>query len=230
MGKIDSELVEVHTMIRKIVLHGALGERFGGPFMLDVVSPAEALRALIRQVNGFRAHFRDGQYRIIRGPIERDRALDLPAIEMRLGAATELHIVPVVAGAASGLGKILAGLALVAIAIAAPYVLPAAITGIAGFTAVTSAVFSIGAALALTGVGMLLAKAPQQPPDSLDSFLFGGQLNIATQGGPVPLVYGTFIVGSVVISAGLETQQLIGGSPIFSPTSLNTQLSTQFSS
>ena len=41
-------------MMRKIVLHGALGNQFGQEFMLDVASPREALRALIVQIKGFR--------------------------------------------------------------------------------------------------------------------------------------------------------------------------------
>jgi predicted phage tail protein len=45
-------------MLRKIVLHGRLGKRFGRSFMLDVASPAEALRALVLQLRGFRMRLR----------------------------------------------------------------------------------------------------------------------------------------------------------------------------
>lgn len=197
-------------MMRSVVLHGALREQFGGPFQLDIASPADALRALLRQLKGFPAAIRKGEYRLIRGSIDHDRAIPLEAIEAGLGASTEVHIVPVVAGS-SGLTSILAGLALVAIALAAPYVLPEAIVGLTAFTAVTNAVFAVGASLALSGAAQLLTVSPKTT-DSKDSFLFSGQLNVASQGGPVPLVYGQFLVGSVVVSAGLETQQLLSAS------------------
>lgn len=196
-------------MIRDIVLHGALGAEFGQRFRLDIETPAEAIRALIVMVPGFRRRFTDGLYRIIRGPESTGQQLGEDAVQMRLGAAGELHIVPVVIGSSgiTGLGKLVAGLVLVGLALAAPYLLPE--TFGAGASALAAgalkATFAVGAALALGGIGMLLAKAP---PGSTSSFIFNGQGNITTQGGPVPLVYGQTITGAVVISMGLETQQL----------------------
>jgi predicted phage tail protein len=202
-------------MLRKIVLHGRLGKRFGRSFMLDVASPAEALRALILQLRGFREHLREGNYRIVRGPMAKGHDLDLEGCKLGLGSAGQLHIVPIVAGSASGIGKILAGVALVALAVFMPASIGA--LGFAGLT-VSGVTATIGFSLALGGVAMMLAPSPTlsggsaaapASADRKDSFLFGGQDNVTTQGGPVPSVYGKFRTGSVVISAGLDTQQLL---------------------
>jgi predicted phage tail protein len=203
-------------MKRAVILHGALGEEFGARFELDVDTPADALRALIAQIRGFRKRLTEGAYHVLWGSHE----LELEALSMKLGSLDrELHIVPQVVGAASGLGKLLAGLALVGIALAAPYLLPetfgsSATLFAAGALKVT---LGIGIALAAGGVGMMLAKAPETPAGDDSSFLFGAQSNQAAQGVPVPLVYGRTVCGSVVVSNGLEQQQLLtqGGESIF---------------
>ena len=89
-------------MLRDIVLHGSLRRRFGTCFRMDVVSPVEAVRALIVQLKGFRQHLREGNFRVIRGPRKTGHALDLDQLNLGLGATDEIHIVQVVAGAASG--------------------------------------------------------------------------------------------------------------------------------
>lgn len=201
--------------MRTVVLHGALGKRFGDHFTLDIASPAEALRALVVMVKGFREHLRDGHYRVIRGDRRKGHALDIEECKAGLGSAQEFHIVPIVAGAAGGLGKILAGVALIALAV----FLPVAAFGIGiGTMTIGSIATTIGISLILGGVATMLTRAPalqggSAAVDRKDSFLFGGQINVARQGGPVPSVYGRFEVGSVVISAGLETQQLLSPAP-----------------
>lgn len=203
--------------MRSIVLHGALKDEFGGPYPLDVSSPAEAIRALCIMVKGFKDRLREGAYAIVRGKIDDRSCIAEDALRVRLGGALELHIVPVVAGAATSTWlKIIAGVALVAAAVFAPYAL-----GVAGgaFAAgsfgayAASATIAIGASLALGGVGELLARAPQTnnaiaTVDQRQSFLFGGLQNVSAQGGPVPLVYGRTRVGSVMVSAGVTTEQL----------------------
>lgn len=198
-------------MLRKIVLHGRLGLVFGRSFMLDVSSPAEALRALTLQIKGFRDHLREGHYRVVRGSLRAGRDLDLDECKIGLGKAQSLHIVPVVAGSSSGLGKILAGVALVALAVFAPV----GALAIGSFSLVPT-IGAIGVSLALGGVSQLLAPSPKltggsADADRKDSFLFGGQENVITQGGPVPLVYGQFEVGSVVVSEGLDVEQILTG-------------------
>lgn len=206
-------------MIRTVVLHGALGARFGRRFDLDIASPLEAVRALMAQLQGFRQHFRNGHYRIVRRYVGKRIALGLDELELKLGRATELHIVPVVSGAASGLAKVLVGVAIIGLAIAAPYAL--GLVGAGGTALGTTAIglgslgsitfgqiAAVGLGLALSGVAQMLAPAPKGgAADSRQGFLFSGQDNVTSQGGPVPVVIGRFLVGSTVISAGLNAEQ-----------------------
>lgn len=205
-------------MLREVILHGALGERFGGPFKFDVASPAEAVRALIIQLRGFRDHLREGHYRIIAGSQEKAFELAEGALNMRLGKLPAVHIVPAIAGAggASGryIGKIIAGVALVGIALTAGALAPAGagVLGlgveIAGTPITAGMVAAVGLAVALSGVSGLLSNVNNMN----DSFILSGQDNTTTQGGPVPVVIGEFVTGGVLISTGLQAYNLAVGS------------------
>lgn len=213
-------------MLRTVVLHGALAQ-FGERFYLDVKSPAEAIRALIVQIKGFRQALREGHYKILKGwPHRPSEDLSLDELNLRLGRANEIHVVPVIEGSSSGWGKILAGVAIIGLAIAAPYALGfvggisgalgttfGAISAI-GFSGISfSSVAALGAAIALGGVAQMLSPTPTQTGgsasvDTKASFLFGSADNVTQQGVPVPLVFGEFVVGSVVVSVGLSTEEL----------------------
>jgi predicted phage tail protein len=206
-------------MMRTVVLHGALGARFGASFDLDVKSPVEALRALIVQIKGFRQAFREGHYRILKTREYVADTLDLDELKLRLGRAREIHVVPIMAGSASSWGKILTGVAIIGLAIAAPYALGFAgsITGALGTTAFAGISFGqiagIGAAIALGGVAQMLAPTPtlaggSAAADRKESFLFGSADNVTAQGVPVPIGFGEFVGGSVVISVGLSTEEM----------------------
>jgi predicted phage tail protein len=73
----------------------------------------------------------------------------------------------------------------------------------------------IGASLALGGVAQLLTPMPTVPQgadtqdDPRKSYSFSGIQNTSRQGVPVPIVYGETVVGSVVISAGIDTVQVV---------------------
>lgn len=206
-------------MLRTIILHGSLRERFGASFELEVKSPIEAVRALIVQLKGFRQALREGDFRIVKSRDVESEALELEELKLRLGRAREIHLVPVIAGSSSGWGKILAGVAIIGLAIAAPYALgltgglSATFGGISaiGFSGISfGSVAAFGGLVALSGVAQLLSPTPTTPAagsiDQKASFLFGSADNVTTEGGPVPLVFGRFTVGSVVISAGLSTE------------------------
>lgn len=209
-------------MLRTVVLHGALAQ-FGERFDLDVKSPVEAVRALIVQIKGFRQALREGHYKILKGwPHRPSEDLSLEELKLRLGRASEIHIVPVIEGSSSAWGKILVGVAIIGLAIAAPYALglagglSATIGGITaiGFSGISfTSIAAIGAGIALGGVAQMLSPAPTQSGgsasvDTKASFLFGSADNVTQQGVPVPLVFGEFVVGSVVISVGLSTEDL----------------------
>ena len=92
--------------------------------------------------------------------------------------------------------------------------------GLTGFTAATSAgsgaalaaaAGNIGIGLALTGVAGLLSPTvptPETDNDPRNNFSFSGVQNVGREGVPVPVAYGEVIVGSVVVSASLNVEEL----------------------
>jgi predicted phage tail protein len=215
--------------LRTIHLHGALRDRFGPSYRLDVATAGEAGRALAAIVPGFRAFVAPGRFRVIRGPLEAGMALGHEDLGFRLGKA-DLHIVPVVAGAGGGRGGSIAKIVVGVILIAAVVVLSggsgaAALPGLLGAAGMTTAsVAVIGVGLIVAGVSQLMAPTPQandfdqrNPVDQRPSFLFNGSVNMSEQGGALPLCYGTFWCGSVVASAGLEAESFGVQTPVPPP-------------
>lgn len=86
--------------------------------------------------------------------------------------------------------------------------------GSIGFAGISfGSVAALGAAVAMGGVAQMLSPAPtlaggSASVDTKASFLFGSADNVTAQGVPVPVVFGEFVVGSVVISVGLSTEEL----------------------
>jgi predicted phage tail protein len=126
----------------------------------------------------------------------------------------EIKIVPVVAGAGAT-GRILIGVGL----IAAAFFTGGATIGLLGLAAplsVSTVLAGIGVSLVLGGVSQLLTPVPTlSAPSTVDtakdprkSYSFSGIQNTSRQGTPVPIVYGETLVGSIVISAGIDTEQV----------------------
>ena len=128
-----------------------------------------------------------------------------------------MHIVPVIKGAGRGFGQILAGALLIGLAVfAAPAVgtgtgfLGSTGSGLLGATA-SKALGYIGTSLVLGGISQLLSPAPPSfnEASKLQSFSFSGIVNVSEQGLPVPICYGRVVTGSVVISAGLNSEPIV---------------------
>jgi predicted phage tail protein len=72
----------------------------------------------------------------------------------------------------------------------------------------------LGGALILSGVAQLLTPVPKVPQgpgsdnDPRKTYNFSGIQQTSRQGTPVSIVYGKTLVGSVVISAGIDTVQV----------------------
>ena len=132
---------------------------------------------------------------------------------------SDLHIVPVIAGAGGTTRKILGGAALIGLAFAtggASFSFTSGLTfssSALGSAFVAQTVTYIGAGLALSGVSDFLLPTPKTPDFSSEqdpriSFKFSGLQNTSRAGTPVPIVYGEIFTGSVVISAGVDTEQV----------------------
>ena len=206
-------------MLRRIKLYGSLAKFIGKRVLYaDVASAAEAVRFLVANWPEVRQHMGDKHYKVFVGDwnIFTDE-LHAPAGQQ------EIKIVPVVGGAGN-FGKIIAGVALVVFSLALPGI-GAAIGG-----AVMTQIGLIGGALILGGVAQLLTPTPQlgltatgnagglggtgtgigadSGKDPRKSYNFSGIQNVSRQGLSVPVIYGETIVGSVVVSAGVDVDKV----------------------
>lgn len=185
-------------MLRTVHLYGEMGERFGTSFELDVGTLGEATHALGTQLPGLRAYMQERNFRCVRGD-SLEAGIELGPEHIRFNGRGDLHIVPAVIGAKQGgIGKLIAGILLVGFAF---WMAPAA--GIAG--TMWQNVAGVGLAMALGGLSQLLTPQPKKKKKQ-DSFIFNGAVNTSDQGVPVPLVYGRTMVGSVVLSAGVTSE------------------------
>lgn len=192
-------------MLRKIKLYGQLA-KFVGKRVLeaDVATAAEAVRFLVTNWPELERHMADQYYRVSLD------TYDLSGDELHdpAGAST-IRIAPVVAGAGT-VGRILLGVALIAASFFIPGSAALAIGALK--VGVGSAVFGLGVTMVLGGVAQLLTPVPKldaaSEQDPRRSFSFSGIQNTSRQGTPVPIIYGETLVGSIVISAALDTVQV----------------------
>lgn len=192
--------------MRTIRLNGELGKKYGRVHKLDVMTPAEAIRALC-------ANYPEMQQDIIASS-EKGVGYKCIADKAALGEE-ELHypmsrsfsITPVVAGAGK-IGSIILGVALIAASFVMPAFTPVFSAGGLTFGFSASATFWLGAALTLGGVAQLLSpvQKPNKDGKTNQNDYFSGIANTNQQGVPVPIGYGRAIVGSVVVSAAITVE------------------------
>jgi predicted phage tail protein len=204
-------------MLRKIKLYGPLAKFLGKRVLkADVSSAAEAVQFLIVNWPELEKHMYDQYYKV------QVAAIDLHAKELHYPAGSDdIKIIPCVAGAGGGWGKVIAGAALVGLAFATggasltyatiPMANAGAVTGLA-FTGIwAKAAVYLGAALVLGGVSDLLTPTPKTPEfeeDVQNSFYFSGIVNSARPGTPVPVCYGEVLTGSTTISSSVDVNQV----------------------
>ena len=215
--------------MKVVKVYGALRKFLGGRcrFEFEAETPAQALKALCVNFPGLDKWLIDREadgmnFRVSLGreKITNDYGdpLVLPWSEREV-----FSITPVVVGAGQGLTSVLIGIGFIALAIVlgpgAGALLPGLAlagggTGIVA-TGVATAIAGIGFALVLGGVAQLLSPQPSmggltagREATRLESFTFSGIVNTSKQGLPVPIAYGRVFVGSSVISAGLDVDQL----------------------
>ena len=196
-------------MLRKIRVYGKLAKFLKQRvFQADIATAAEAVRFLVTNFPQLEGHMSEQYYRVSVG----NYALAPEELHDPAGQQ-EIRIVPVIAGAGGATGRILLGVGLIALAFAGGAgVFGTAFAKNLGLFAVLK---GAGAALALGGVAQLLTPVPVIPTtgpnteqDPRKSYSFSGIQQTSRQGVPVPIVYGETLVGSVVISAGIDTDRL----------------------
>ncbi len=211
-------------MSTEIKLYGHLKEATGrSSFKAKVSNTAEAVKFLITNFPKLEAYMSNRYYQVLVG----DNELDKDHIHDPVGKS-EIHFVPVISGAGgSSFNRILLGGAL----IGASFLFPGAgmfgttsllgsSAGVVGIstqgallaTKIGTAISAIGGAMVLSGVSEILfpLPTPEEPEDDPRiSFNFSGVQNTSRAGTSHPIVYGEIVTGSVVISAGIDTNQVL---------------------
>lgn len=226
-----SQPPQTQPALREVRLYGHLGRLFGRLHRLSVRTPAEAVQALCAVLPGFDRAFlgRDGmaQYHVFVGRGARRNSIAQDEADEPVGALQPIRLVPVVAGCKKGgLFNILLGAALF---FGAPYL--AGAFGVFGSSslayAAAGALGMVGKALILGGISELISPQPQSSPGNSGateaSAGFNGPANQVAQGGPIPLGFGRYICGSVVVSQGLSTDEFAAAAPeVYTPPELPT--------
>ena len=195
-------------MLRKVKLYGELADFVGHKELEAVInSTADAIRFLVSNFPKLEAHMNERYYKVL----VNDYEIGEEEVYHPIGKSS-ISIVPVISGAGGGLGKTLLGVALIGLAFAVPGSIAFTKAGITG-GALSKGLFGIGAALTLTGVSEMLFPLPDLPDFSNEedpriSFSFSGVQNTSRAGTSHPIVYGEIVTGSVVISAGIDTNQV----------------------
>lgn len=197
-------------MLRKIKLYGRLAKFIGKRVLeADVATAAEAVRFLLANFPELEQHMVDQHYRVSVG------SYDLALEELHDPAGQQqISIVPVVAGAGGdATARILAGVAIIGLSLLTGGLASAGavLGGFMGIGTVGTVFVGIGLSLVLGGVAQLLTPIPETPDqqnDPRESYSFSGIQNTSRAGLPVPIVYGETLIGSIVISAGVDTEQV----------------------
>mgnify|MGYP003129496107 FL=1 len=196
-------------MLRKIKLYGKLAEFVGHKeFEVQVDSVAKAVSFLVHNFEGIEKHMSLQNYHVSVG----DYDIDKDEIDYPVGGQ-DIHFVPAISGAGSGARKFIIGAVLIGFAVASGGTgLSLGAGGVFGFTGGSLAAIggNLGLALVLSGVNDMLFSS-EEPTDEEDpriSFSFSGVQNTSRAGTSHPIVYGEIITGSVLISAGIDTNQV----------------------
>ena len=202
-------------MLRKIKLYGELANFIGHKeFEVKVESLSHAVSFLINNFEGVEKYMSPKHYQVKVG----NYAVDESELFHPIGQE-DIHFIPVITGAGRGFGKVLLGAALIGFVFlsgGASFSLKQGLTfkeGLLGSAFLNKSIAYVGGYLLLSGVSEMLFPMPQPPKfeseeDPRLSFSFGGTQQTGRAGTPVPLVYGEIFTGSVVISGGIDTEQV----------------------
>ena len=202
-------------MLRTVRLYGELAE-FVGHKELDAVitCTADAMRFLLSNFPGLEAHMADRYYQVLVDDYE----IGEEDIHNPIGQS-DISIVPVIIGAGGNTGRFILGAALLGGAIFAGGGFGALfgeglVFGGGKFGAfLGNFAANLGTGLLIQGVSNLLFPQPEpkefnNEQDPRISFSFSGVQNTSRAGTSHPIVYGEIVTGSVVISAGIDTNQV----------------------
>lgn len=186
----------MHDVIRTVRLYGVLGTKFGRVHRFVCNSPAGAINALCKMIDGFEQFLATSEERgLVYAVFAGKRNLGKDHLDVPPGGE-DIRIAPVLQGSKqAGILQTVIGAVLIVVGV---------YTGQLWLA-------KIGFVLALSGVAQMLSPTAKglsnsDKADNKPSYTFTGPVNTTAQGNPVPVLYGEMIVGSAVISSGIMTE------------------------
>ena len=203
----------METCLREIKLYGELADFCGYKSLTaDVKTAADAIKCLIGNNPELEPHMCSRYYKVI---VE-DNPITIEELHYPAGRAA-IKIIPVITGEGGrGLGAILFGAALIGLSFVT-FGTSAAFSGVkftaAGITGGfgSKALLYVGASLVLGGISQMLTPVPtvdNSEADPENSFAFSSPINVSRAGIPIPLIYGRRVVGSAVVSASIDIEEV----------------------
>ena len=190
--------------LKKIKVYGKLRQFLGKSyFMAAVKSPQQAISFLIANFEGVQKHMNDQIYKIkMGGKVITEEYLSMTG-------QGDIQIIPVATGAGPFVAPFLIGGATVAAGAIA-----ATIPFISG--AVATALTYVGTSIIIGGaVDLLFPQKSISPtlsnidPAIRSSYSFSGIQNVSSSGVPIPIIYGAVYSGSIIISSGTDSTQVV---------------------
>lgn len=207
----------MQTCLREIKVYGELADFCGYKSLTaDVKTAADAIKCLIGNNPELEPHMCSKYYKVI---VE-DNPITIEELHYPAGRAP-IKIVPVITGEGGrGLGRILLGAALIGLSFVSfgtsKFFSGVQFKTIEGALTMTGglgsrALLYVGASLVLNGISAMLTPIPSvdnSEADPENSFAFSSPINVSRAGIPIPLIYGRRVVGSAVISAGIDIEEV----------------------
>ena len=191
--------------LKKIKVYGKLRQFLGKSyFMAAVKSPQQAMSFLMANFEGIQKHMNGQIYKVKMG----GRVITEEYLSM--SGQGDIQIIPVATGSAPvipiiiGAGAIGAGAAICTATLAA--------------SLLSGALITVGASMVAGGITDLIS--PQKPvpnvssvseidPNIKGSYSFTGIQNVNNSGVPIPIINGRVLTGSILISEGTDTSQIV---------------------
>jgi predicted phage tail protein len=194
--------------LKKIKVYGKLRQFLGRPyFMAAVKSPQQAMSFLIANFEGIQKHMNDQIYKIKMG----GRVITEEYLSM--SGQGDIQIIPIATGTGPAIPIFIGGLS-----IAGAGTIAAAVGGGILGAVVSYGLTVIGTELLIGGITDLLVPKQSTPDNSsvsaIDpairgSYSFSGIQNVSNSGVPIPILYGSVFSGSIIISSGTDSTQVV---------------------
>ena len=205
--------------MQRVILLGEMGQRFGETWEMNVDYIKDIFKLIDCQRAGFREYLLECHENGTDFTMQRGKEF-IGEEELLLSVGNEdIIITPIPAGSKSGIGKILAAIAIIVVFIVMPAAIVAAgsmgtITmgsAMAGVAATTGGMMAISMAvsLALNGINQMLMPGPEIDKETPDNYLFNGSSEHIKEGLPIPLCYGEMIVGGGLIIQTMTTRKIV---------------------